>query len=83
MKNPNSTNVAVKADITNRILISPSEVCQLLGIGKTTVYKLIHEGVIPVIKLPYCRKLYISVDALKSTISSYTVSLTTTDGGDE
>lgn len=56
------------AHSTEKLLISPAEACEMLGVGRTTMYRLIHEGTIPVVKFPNCRKLYLSVDALKQMI---------------
>ena len=53
---------------TEKLLVSPAEACEMLGIGRTTMYRLIHEGTVPVVKFPHCRKLYLSVDALKQMI---------------
>ena len=51
-----------------KILITPAEACQLLGIGRTTMYKLIHAGVIPAVRLPGCRRIYLSVEASSQMI---------------
>ncbi len=56
------------AQSTEKLLVSPAEACEMLGIGRTTMYRLIHEGTVPVVKFPHCRKLYLSVDALKQMI---------------
>ncbi len=56
------------AQSTEKLLVSPAEACEMLGIGRTTIYRLIHEGTVPVVKFPHCRKLYLSVDALKQMI---------------
>lgn len=53
------------AQSTEKLLISPAEACEMLGIGRTTMYRLIHEGIIPTVRFPNCRKLYLSVDTLK------------------
>ncbi len=60
-----------------KILITPTEACQLLGIGRTTMYKLIHSGVIPAVRLPECRRIYLSVEALHQMIQNNTA------GGEE
>lgn len=56
------------AQSTEKLLISPAEACEILGIGRTTMYRLIHEGIIPTVRFPNCRKLYLSVDTLKQII---------------
>lgn len=56
-----------------KMLITPAEACQLLGIGRTTMYKLIHSGVIPAVRLPECRRIYLSVEALHEMIQNNTV----------
>ena len=56
-----------------KILITPTEACQLLGIGRTTMYKLIHSGVIPAVRLPECRRIYLSIEALHEMIQNNTV----------
>lgn len=56
------------AQSTEKLLISPAEVCEMLGIGRTTMYRLIREGIVPVVRFPNCRKLYLSVEALNQMI---------------
>ncbi len=56
------------AQSTEKLLISPAEACEILGIGRTTMYRLIHEGIIPTVRFSNCRKLYLSVDTLKQII---------------
>jgi len=60
--------VMKNAQSKEKLLISPAEACEMLGIGRTTMYRLIHEGTIPVVRFPHCRKLYLSVEALKQMI---------------
>ena len=55
-----------------KMLITPAEACQLLGIGRTTMYKLIHSGAIPAVRLPGCRRIYLSVEALHEMIQNNT-----------
>ena len=55
-----------------KMLITPAEACQLLGIGRTTMYKLIHSGTIPAVRLPGCRRIYLSVEALHEMIQNNT-----------
>lgn len=57
-----------------KLLISPSEASKMLGICSSKMYALIHDGVIPAVKLPGCRRLYISVDVLKQVIKDNTAS---------
>ena len=66
--------VPVHSASAPKLLLTPAEACKLLGIGRTTMYKLIHEGAVPAIKLPGCRKLFLSVDGLKQMISDYALS---------
>lgn len=70
-----------KAYLTEKLLISPAEACEMLGIGRTTMYRLIHERIVPVVKFSNCRKLYLSVEALKQMIRDNTFS--SSDGGEE
>lgn len=56
------------AQSTEKLLITPAEACKMLGIGRTTMYRLIREGIIPAIRFPNCRKLYLSVEALRQMI---------------
>lgn len=56
------------AQSTEKLLISPAEACEILGIGRTTMYRLIREGIIPTVRFPNCRKLYLSVETLKQII---------------
>ncbi len=63
-------------------MLTPAEACKFLGIGRTTMYKLIHEGAVPAIKLPGCRKLFLSVDGLKQMINDYTLSPSEIGGED-
>ena len=54
------------------MLITPTEACQLLGIGRTTMYKLIHAGAIPSVRFPGCQRIYLSVEALHEMIQNNT-----------
>lgn len=68
-------------DNTNeKLLISPIEAAKLLGVGRTTIYAWIKEGIVPVVRFPKCRNIYISVAALHDMIAEYTV--TSTVGGE-
>lgn len=62
------------AQSTEKLLVTPAEACGMLGIGRTTMYRLIHEGIIPAVRFPNCRKLYLSVEALKQMILDNTSS---------
>lgn len=53
---------------TKKLLITTTEACKMLGISRTMMYRLIHEGIIPAVRFPNCRKLYLSVEALKQMI---------------
>ena len=68
---------------TEKMLITPAEACQLLGIGRTTMYKLIHTEVIPAVRLPGCRRIYLSVEALKQMIQDSTICNVSEIGGEE
>ena len=63
----------MKNNSFDKLLFSPSEACQLLGVGRTTMYAWIKEEKIPVIKFPDCRKIYISRETLNQLISDNTV----------
>lgn len=67
---------------TEKLLISPAEACEMLGIGRTTMYRIIHEGTVPVVKFPNCRKLYLSVEVLKQIILD-NISSSSENGGEE
>lgn len=64
-----------------KLLITPAEACEILGIGRTTMYRLIHEETVPVVRFPHCRKLYLSVDSLKQMIFLNTSS--SSNGGED
>lgn len=70
----------MKNTLTNKLLITPTEACQLLGVGRTTMYCWIKNKTIPVVRFPHCRKVYISVEALREMIRENTV--TSDNGGD-
>lgn len=70
----------MKNTLTDKLLIKPMEACKLLGVGRTTIYSLIKNHTIPVVRFPHCRNLYISVDALCEMIRENTV--TANHGGD-
>ncbi len=57
----------------DKLLFSPSEACQLLGVGRTTMYAWIKEEKIPVVKFPDSRKIYITRETLNKLISDNTV----------
>ena len=76
------STVIKNAQLTEKLLISPAEACEMLGIGRTTMYRLIHEGTVPVVKFPNCRKLYLSVEALKQMILD-NMSSSSENGGEE
>ena len=76
--------LGVMNDITNeKLLISPVEAAKLLGVGRTTIYAWIKEGIVPVVRFPKCRNIYISVTALHNMIAEYTVTSTNGGGNDE
>ena len=58
----------------DKLLISPAEACELLGIGRTVMYRLIKEGAVPAVKLPGCRRLYLSTEGIRQMIQDHTVS---------
>lgn len=62
------------ASTVDKLLISPAEACELLGIGRTVMYRLIKEGAVPAVKLPSCRRLYLSMDGIRKMIRDNTVS---------
>lgn len=59
---------------TDKLLITPAEACELLGIGRTVMYRLIKEGAVPAVKLPGCRRLYLSMEGIRKMIQDSTVS---------
>ena len=59
---------------TDKLLITPAEACELLGIGRTVMYRLIKEGAVPAVKLPGCRRLYLSMEGIRLMIRDNTVS---------
>jgi len=65
---------------TEKLLITPMEACKLLGIGRTTMYSWIKKHIIPVVRFPHCRNVYISVEVLKQMICENTVAAN--NGGD-
>lgn len=70
------------AQSTEKLLISPAEACEMLGIGRTTIYRLIREGSIPAVRFPNCRNLYLSVEVLKQIIFD-NMSSSSENGGEE
>lgn len=70
------------AQSTEKLLVTPAEACKMLGIGRTTMYRLIREGSIPAVRFPNCRKLYLSVEALKQMILD-NMSSSSENGGEE
>lgn len=75
-------NIMKNAQSTEKLLVTPAEACEMLGICRTTMYRLIHEGTVPVVKFPNCRKLYLSVEALKQIILD-NMSSSSENGGEE
>lgn len=59
---------------TDKLLITPAEACELLGIGRTVMYRLIREGAVPAVKLPGCRRLYLSMEGIRQMIRDNTIS---------
>ncbi len=59
---------------TDKLLITPAEACELLGIGRTVMYRLIKEGAVPAVKLLGCRRLYLSMEGIRKMILDSTVS---------
>ncbi len=70
----------MKNTLTDKLLITPTEACKLLGVGRTTMYSWIKNKTIPVVRFPHCRNVYISVEALREMIRENTV--TSDNGGD-
>ena len=56
-----------------KLLVTPAEACQLLGVGRTTMYAWIKNGTIPVVRFPNCRKIYISTNTLNQLINDNTI----------
>ena len=68
---------------TEKLLITPAEACELLGIGRTVMYRLIKEGAVPAVKLPNCKRLYLSMKGIQKMIGEYTVSSSEIGGEDD
>ena len=58
--------------LSQKLLLTPEEARELLGIGRTVMYRLIKERTIPAVKLPGCRRLYISTEGLRKMIEAHT-----------
>ena len=56
-----------------KLLVTPAEACQLLGVGRTTMYTWIKEEKIPIVKFPGCRNIYISTNTLNQLINDNTI----------
>ena len=69
--------------LSQKLLLTPEEARELLGIGRTVMYRLIKEGIIPAVKLPGCRKLFVSMDGLHNMIATYTVAASEIGGEDD
>lgn len=53
-------------EMTDRLLLRPSEVAKLLGVGRSKVYELIATGVIPSLRLGKCVR--VQADRLRKWI---------------
>ncbi len=53
-----------------RLLLTPTEAAQALGIGRSKLYELIAAGVIPSVRIGSCRR--IAADALNEFIARST-----------
>jgi len=56
-----------------KLLVTPAEACQLLGVGRTTMYAWIKNGTVPVVRFPNCRNIYISKETLNHLINENTI----------
>ena len=63
----------MKPEKTEKLLVTPTEACQLLGVGRTTMYTWIKEERIPIVKFPKCRNIYISKNTLNQLINENTI----------
>ena len=63
----------MKPEKTEKLLVTPTEACQLLGVGRTTMYTWIKEERIPIVKFPKCRNIYISTNTLNQLINDNTI----------
>jgi len=63
----------MKSEKTEKLLVTPTEACQLLGVGRTTMYTWIKEERIPIVKFPKCRNIYISKNTLNQLINENTI----------
>lgn len=64
---------AMKSEKTEKLLVTPTEACQLLGVGRTTMYTWIKEERISIVKFPKCRNIYISKNTLNQLINENTI----------
>ncbi|MCR4646302.1 MAG: helix-turn-helix domain-containing protein [Oscillospiraceae bacterium] len=58
--------------LTQKLLLTPDEARKLLGIGRTVMYRILKEGIIPAVKLSGSRRLYIPMEGLKKMIAART-----------
>ncbi len=63
----------MKSEKTEKLLVTPTEACQLLGVGRTTMYTWIKEERIPIVKFPKCRNIYIPKNTLNQLINENTI----------
>jgi len=63
----------MKPEKTEKLLVTPTEACQLLGVGRTTMYTWIKEERISIVKFPKCRNIYISKNTLNQLINENTI----------
>lgn len=61
-------------DTDNKMLVTPAEACQLIGVGRTTMYSWIKNETIPVVRFPNCRNIYIRKEDLHQLIKDNIVS---------
>ncbi|MDA8047455.1 MAG: helix-turn-helix domain-containing protein [Actinomycetota bacterium] len=51
---------------SEKLLLTPAEVAELLSVSRTTVYELLNRGLLPSIKLGSCRR--IPIDGVRQLI---------------
>ena len=63
----------------NKLLLSPDETCEVLGVRRSTLFKMLEAGVIPNIKLGRLRR--IPIDGLRRYVERQVVEQASVEGG--
>ena len=69
----NGRRIYMNSKDNEKLLVTPAEACQLLGVGRTTMYAWIKNGTVPVVRFPNCRNIYISKKTLNQLINENTI----------